>query len=465
MVEEGEVVYGDYVYSKRLKVPQSDKESLGLKKDKEYTYADAAKQIQKESEERPNDPISKRNLAEMMSRLQGSQETLKEKKDGQALKKAINKMTPDELAMFVQQLQQPQQMQPMMAMQGMQPMQPTQSEVPMFGKGGHLFALGDNLNWNYQSPLPNLQAAYEEGLFSDLGERFQQAGINAGVNVFDTTKAPKAPEPTYNTMLEGEVREAGRNSAPIKTSDTDSTISTIQSNPWAQALRAAPVFGSAMGAIASLFDKPNYSNIAKAERAMASVPRVAAGTIGQRLTYNPVDINYIANAMNNQAIGTRRAIMEGSLGNAAAAAGQLAALNYTSQTALGNALMQAAKENDAKKAQVAAFNRETDSTNVSNALHAALANQQRDMTAADFLMKTGQLRDAELGRVQANRSTNLTNLFNNLGNLGTDMLNREMAKAMAESYGVTYNPYMQALFNQYRTKGGKLNTKKGGKDA
>ena len=138
LVEEGEVIYNDYVYSRRLKVPQADKESLGLKKNKEYTYADAAKQIQKESEERPNDPISKRNLTEMMGRLQGSQQALKEKRDSQAFKRAINKMTPDELAMFMQQLQQPQQMQPMVAMQGMQPMQPTQSEVPMFAKGGLL---------------------------------------------------------------------------------------------------------------------------------------------------------------------------------------------------------------------------------------------------------------------------------------------------------------------------------------
>lgn len=495
LVEEGEVIYNDYVYSRRLKVPQADKESLGLKKNKEYTYADAAKQIQKESEERPNDPISKRNLAEMMGRLQGSQEALKEKRDVQAFKRAVNKMTPDELAMFMQQLQQPQQMQPMMAMQNMQSMQPTQSEVPMFGKGGHLFALGDNLNWNYQSPLPNLQAAYEEGLFSDLGERFQQAGINAGVNVFDTTKAPKAPEPTYNTMLEGEAREAGRNFAPVKQDNVSNTDSTIQSNPWAQALRAAPVFGSIGSTIASLFDKPNYSNTERAEKAMSAVPRVSTTPIGQRMSYNPMDINYLATQQTNNALGARRALSEYGAGNPAGTQQAQIANNYTNQTALGQSIMQANQLNRQNLAQTLEFNRQTDSANAANNMQAALANQQRDMTAADFLMRAGQLRDAELGRVQANRNDNLTNMFNQIGNLGQDMLNRDMAMAMAQSYGVPYNPYMDAAgntafgngwvpnqnaqvsknkqsadngklsANEEKSMGGKLNTKKGGKNA
>ena len=435
LVEEGEVIYNDYVYSRRLKVPQSDKESLGLKKDKEYTYADAAKQIQKESEERPNDPISKRNLVEMMSRLQGSQEALKEKRDGQALKRAVNNMTPDELAMFMQQLQQPQQMQPMMAMQSMQPMQSTQSEVPMFGKGGHLFALGDNLNVApIQSPTLTLQIPTIKASDILSSDRTKE--------IFDRAKKVPGVMPSDSEL-------------------------DIPSNPWAQALRAAPVFGSLASSIASLFDKPNYSNIRRAERAMASVPRVSATHIGQRMAYTPIDINYIATQQANNALGSRRALNEYSAGNPAGIQQAVIANNYANQTALANAIMQANQLNRQNLAQALEFNRQTDSANAASNLQAALANQQRDMNIADFLFRTGQLRDAELGRVQANRSANLTGLFNNLGNLGTDMLNRDMATAMAQSYGVTYNPYMDALRRTYgyRAKGGKLNTKKGGKDA
>lgn len=462
LVEEGEVIYNDYVYSRRLKVPQADKESLGLKKNKEYTYADAAKQIQKESEERPNDPISKRNLAEMMGRLQGSQEALKEKRDGQAFKRAINKMTPDELAMFMQQLQQPQQMQPMMAMQGMQPMQPTQSEVPMFAKGGLLGHRFDEESTLTHPDHFDINDPYSVHMW-DTNVKYPatrlESTIGAPVSAADVLSSDK-----FNQMAK----------------EVKNTKPTVDNNNYtgslAQALRAAPVFGSIGSTIASLFDKPNYSNTERAEKAMSAVPRVSATPIGQRMSYNPMDINYLATQQANNALGARRALSEYGAGNPAGTQQAQIANNYTNQTALGQSIMQANQLNRQNLAQTLEFNRQTDSANAANNMQAALANQQRDMTAADFLMRTGQLRDAELGRVQANRSDNLTNMFNQIGNLGQDMLNRDMAMAMAQSYGVPYNPYMDTAGNtafggrwapnpNRQSKGGKLNTKKGGKNA
>lgn len=462
LVEEGEVIYNDYVYSRRLKVPQADKESLGLKKNKEYTYADAAKQIQKESEERPNDPISKRNLTEMMGRLQGSQEALKEKRDGQAFKKAINKMTPDELAMFMQQLQQPQQMQPMMAMQGMQSMQPTQSEVPIFAKGGLLGHRFDEESTLTHPDHFDINDPYSVHMW-DTNVKYPatrlESTIGAPVSAADVLSSDK-----FNQMAKGV-----KNTKP--TVDNNNYTGSL-----AQALRAVPVFGSIGSTIASLFDKPNYSNTERAERAMSAVPRVSATPIGQRMSYNPMDINYLATQQTNNALGARRALSEYGAGNPAGTQQAQIANNYANQTALGQSIMQANQLNRQNLAQTLEFNRQTDSANAANNMQAALANQQRDMTAADFLMRTGQLRDAELGRVQANRSTNLTNMFNQIGNLGEDMLNRDMAMAMAQSYGVPYNSYMDTAGNtafggrwapnpNRQSKGGKLNTKKGGKNA
>jgi hypothetical protein len=109
------------------------------------------------------------------------------------------------------------------------------------------------------------------------------------------------------------------------------------------------------------------------------------------------------------------------LGNSATALGQLPALNYTSQTALGNLLIQAAKENNALKESVNRFNRETDSFNIENALRADIQNQGMDYNKANFLLKTGMLRDEELAKVQANKSASISSFLNNMGNLGTDM--------------------------------------------
>ena len=78
LVEEGEVIYDDYVFSNRLRVPKEVKQKYKLRG---VTFADAAKQLQKESEERPNDPISKRGLNAAMAMLQQEQETVRMKKE------------------------------------------------------------------------------------------------------------------------------------------------------------------------------------------------------------------------------------------------------------------------------------------------------------------------------------------------------------------------------------------------
>lgn len=79
LVEEGEVVWNDYVFSNRLK---PSKEMKKKNKYKGTTFADAARELQKESEERPNDPISKRGLEAGMSRLAEAQEGIRQKRGG-----------------------------------------------------------------------------------------------------------------------------------------------------------------------------------------------------------------------------------------------------------------------------------------------------------------------------------------------------------------------------------------------
>lgn len=101
LVEQNEAIYKDYVFSDRLTVPKEIKEKYKLKKDS--TYADAAKKASKESEERPNDPISKRGLDASMRELMASQEEKKAIEKAKELQKAIAKMSPEQLA-EIQQL-------------------------------------------------------------------------------------------------------------------------------------------------------------------------------------------------------------------------------------------------------------------------------------------------------------------------------------------------------------------------
>ena len=78
LVEEGEVVFDDYVFSNRMRVPKSLKAKYKIKGD---TFADAAKELSRESDERPNDPISKRGLQAFMSALANGQEEVRIKNE------------------------------------------------------------------------------------------------------------------------------------------------------------------------------------------------------------------------------------------------------------------------------------------------------------------------------------------------------------------------------------------------
>lgn len=78
LVEEGEVIWNDYVFSNRLKVPKSIQKKYKLGK-KEMTFANAIDKLSKESEERPNDPISMRGLEDILMHMAIEQETLKSK--------------------------------------------------------------------------------------------------------------------------------------------------------------------------------------------------------------------------------------------------------------------------------------------------------------------------------------------------------------------------------------------------
>lgn len=134
LVEQGEVIWNDYVFSDSrrkdkkyntpdLKIPQDL-----LDKYKELnanmTFADAAKKLSKESEERPNDYISQNGLKATLGDLRVAQETVKQEQEAKKLKREINKMSPEELM----------QLQAMLSQGQGQPMQ-----QGMFALGGHLF--------------------------------------------------------------------------------------------------------------------------------------------------------------------------------------------------------------------------------------------------------------------------------------------------------------------------------------
>ena len=81
LVEEGEVIWNDYVFSNRLTPTKKMLESIGFpEKYKDYSFALIAEELQKESAERPNDLISQKGLQDSMQRLIGLQEEVRNKR-------------------------------------------------------------------------------------------------------------------------------------------------------------------------------------------------------------------------------------------------------------------------------------------------------------------------------------------------------------------------------------------------
>ena len=83
LVEEGEVIFNDYVFSNRMKVPKAIRQKYKLRDN--ITFAEAAKKLSKESEDRPNDPISKRGLESFMSALANGQEEVRIKNENRQM--------------------------------------------------------------------------------------------------------------------------------------------------------------------------------------------------------------------------------------------------------------------------------------------------------------------------------------------------------------------------------------------
>lgn len=81
LVEEGEVIWNDYVFSDRLKVPKEEKDKMKLHGNKDMTFADAAKEITKMSEEMPNDSIVKRTMELRLNQLMQEQEMVRQRKN------------------------------------------------------------------------------------------------------------------------------------------------------------------------------------------------------------------------------------------------------------------------------------------------------------------------------------------------------------------------------------------------
>lgn len=104
LVEEGETVFDDYVFSRRIKPDARTKKKFHVGKNSDMSFADLSKKLEKESEERPNDAISQAALTKQMHSLAEEQERQKQETQAKEAQDAFMQLPPEQQRAIMQQL-------------------------------------------------------------------------------------------------------------------------------------------------------------------------------------------------------------------------------------------------------------------------------------------------------------------------------------------------------------------------
>lgn len=506
LVEENETIWNDYVFSNRLKVPETLTDKYKLSKD--ITFAEASKKLGKEIEETPNDPISKRTFNSFMQDLQQSQEEVKAKKELAKAKRQFNKLSPQEQLGILNGT--PVQEDNTMLSN---PNEIVSNEPQQFDDGGWMF---DNM-WEgapeYQNSYLKGNIPYYQGKVSSKGysvkdiegtdnyKNFTKYALTLpdNHNYWQTLSNKTGKDVTYLKNNYERLRNDGKlgwvhrtpkfnnistqadapftiyqpldalgNQKPFNmlspygmdysandivpfsdrvdangntvidlknkefiSTDTKKKTNNKEDNgllpTW---MRYAPIVGSAIGAASSLLSKPDESSadaILTAAREAGQYTPISFNPIGDYMTYNPFDRDYYINKLNAESGAARRAIINQASGNRGNAMAGILAADYNAQNQLGALARQAEEYNLAQRQKVAEFNRGTNMFNTEGMFKADTANQAAKMQARSTLlqgtMQAERLRQAARQQLAAERSANLTNLFNNIGNIGRENMN------------------------------------------
>lgn len=423
VVEEGEVKYNDYIFSNRIVADKLLLKQLGLTdKYEDSTYAYIADKLSKESNERPNDPISIKGLENSLGKLRAAQEMQK------------LKIEAKERGITVQQLIQEKVNQAM-----------EQSSTDQ-----------NNVNQTNEDNTEN-QNTFATGGDTTKGLKYDP---NLGFMIPEITKeAPYIDRKPYylpvdysniNSLVPNRLTTNPPTTQPSKLSDLNSTsqtyvnknsnnkVNTVTNNnkvnvgDLTSLLRYAPVLAS-MNALVSQ-QKPNYKYAKMAGEAGTTIsPKINStySPFKALSTYEPMN-KILANSQ-----ATDRNIINTSGGNRYAATAGLLSNAYNTNRAIGDVYNKAEEYN---------YNRLLDVIQRNNTLKQHESNL--NFYADQYNSRLQQSRDmAKLGIMQQidnaynqAKTANLNNLTQNLYNIGEEAYTANQIKSNPAFY-YDLNPF------------------------
>ena len=478
LVEEGEVIWNDYVFSNRLKVPNKIKEKYKLKGN---TFAEVVNKAQEASAERPNDSIEKRGLDSLLGVLMGEQEMIRQRKEYNKQRqyaKALgghlfqtggeeNKIpewfpkddhmlqylydhnmimaTPEYLTWkgVLPNKYIPESQRHLKTLMGIDPLKKAQTRASKETLIGNKTS-SDNINDQKSKVIDTTLKGfndYKNGKiptwkFLQLAEPYldwRKTYIDFGTN-------PQRIQPLDVLTPDATVPEpidirSSLNAIMDVLEDTDENTYKNKNNIESY-LRYAPILGNAIGLGYTLANPVNHKYADELDKAALeytnALPKVSPTMLGDYLAYNPFDRMFYANELGAQQAASRRAIINNSANKGAALAGLLAS-DYANNIGLGKLYREGEEYNLAQRQKVADFNRGTNMANMEADLKAQMANAEMDRAKTNLLLdakiKSLGMKQAGDAQWDANLATNLSGLFNNLGDIGWEAMNRNMVNS------------------------------------
>ena len=390
LVEEGEVIYNDYVYSNRLTPDDKMLEKFNFpSKYKGKTFAYIAEDLSKESEETPLDPINKRGLQANMNKLSIIQELVRESMG----KTGENRLVKGNQAAF----------------------------------GGRFYdGLADISGINTDA-YTKAQRQIDDYI-SDYTSKYLE---NPDFRDLSLLELQKPSEFKYQIP---DLKATSLTQPKIKTPQ----ITDTKTKPLSTSMRYAPIAISGAATLNSLLAKPDYENANIIGDAAKNIPYsvIPFNRIYNNYSYRPIDTDYILNQVKAQAGATNRAILNSNLNAGSAMAGLLSS-GYNTQRAIGNALMQAENINDARRKEAAQMQTAVDQYNSQGLTNVAKANADLSFNRAKMentlLSNYATMREGIDNALEQSRSANLTNFADNLGNLGRENVNWNWLQGLKDS--------------------------------
>lgn len=228
-----------------------------------------------------------------------------------------------------------------------------------------------------------------------------------------------------------------------------------ESKDYSYLLRYAPVLGNAL---ALLGNRKDYSDVNRFENMTANPRTVRFTPIGSYIRPNLVAPSELSVPIENQMAAERGYISNNSLGNSTIANNYMLASDYLGNAKIGASYLQGKQYNSEQRQKAAAYNLGIDQYNSEGAFREQQTNMALNNYYLNRALQSYNMRNnIDMAYNQA-KSSNLTSLFNNLGNIGLDTFNRNRANAASPAYNYEgYDGFIKYMLDNYDNLYGKDN--------